>query len=128
MIDRRLRQRETQKRYAATAKGKAWAQRQKARRGGGIGARYSKERRARWRKLTDQIKSGPCADCRGVFDPICMDFDHRPGEIKGFSLSVGYRVSAERQIAELAKCDVVCANCHRLRTHRQRDHADTSKR
>jgi hypothetical protein len=28
------------------------------------------------------LKSAPCMDCGGCFDPECMDFDHRPGEVK----------------------------------------------
>ncbi len=111
----------------ATDKGKAWAARQKVRRGGGIGAGYAKAGRRRWYAIIHEIKSGPCADCGGVFDPICMDFDHRPGEVKAFNLSAGYKVSHDRQLAEIAKCDVVCANCHRLRTHRQRNHAETCR-
>lgn len=126
--DRRAKNRDAMKRFYGTEKGKAWAARNTERRRGGIGARYSKERRERWYKITHALKSGPCADCGRTFDPICMDFDHRPGVVKSFSLSAGYKVSAERQIAELAKCDVVCACCHRLRTHRQRNHALTTKR
>lgn len=61
-------------------------------------------------------KSVPCADCGGTFDPVCMDFDHRPGEVKSRSVArmVGYPHDEIRR--EIAKCDVVCANCHRLRT------------
>jgi hypothetical protein len=75
------------------------------------------------RAFTDSIKSVPCADCGGTFDPICMDFDHRPGEVKLFS--IGNRLSSrgfESIRAEISKCDIVCANCHRIRTHRKRNH------
>jgi hypothetical protein len=52
-----------------------------------------------------------------------MDFDHRPGEKKCFALANAMgqtRISAERLRAEIAKCDVVCANCHRIRTYERR--------
>jgi predicted HNH restriction endonuclease len=50
-----------------------------------------------------------------------MDFDHRPGETKAFEISqmLG-KVSMETLEAEIAKCDIVCANCHRIRTHRRK--------
>jgi hypothetical protein len=57
----------------------------------------------------------PCADCQEVFPPVCIDFDHVRGEkIKG--LSGMWSWSRSRILAELEKCELVCANCHRLRT------------
>ena len=48
-----------------------------------------------------------------------MDLDHVRGG-KEFKVSdavqLAYGVSLERSWAEIAKCDVVCANCHRVRT------------
>jgi hypothetical protein len=67
------------------------------------------------------IKSSPCADCGGVFDPECMDFDHRPGTQKFKSVSHLKQYTLERVRAEVGKCDVVCANCHRLRTKARRN-------
>lgn len=44
-----------------------------------------------------------------------MDFDHR--ENKQFTIAKSYGVmSNEKFLAEIAKCDIVCANCHRMRT------------
>ncbi len=47
-----------------------------------------------------------------------MDFDHVRGE-KKFNLGsvLALNVSAEILDEEIAKCDIVCANCHRIRTH-----------
>ena len=69
------------------------------------------------RLLLDVMRAVPCADCGGRFPAVCLDFDHRPSETKVTEVSVlarGYRPSVF--IAEAAKCDVVCSNCHRLRT------------
>jgi hypothetical protein len=46
-----------------------------------------------------------------------MDFDHRPGETKRAVVTrmIG-RSGLARIFAEAAKCDIVCANCHRRRT------------
>jgi len=46
-----------------------------------------------------------------------MDFDHRPGVEKKFDVGAGYSYTMENVIAENKKCDIVCANCHRLRTY-----------
>ena len=71
---------------------------------------------ARARKRIDKIKAAPCMDCGGVFPPECMDFDHRPGEGKFMSVGRMYMMNPTRLAAEIAKCDLVCANCHRVRT------------
>jgi hypothetical protein len=131
MIDEKRRQQRNaaMRKFYKSDKGRAWKARQiAARRESGNGAKWARERRERYYKLIHQIKSGPCADCGDTFDPICMDFDHRPGEVKSFNLSTGYRHSAEAVLSEIAKCEVVCANCHRIRTHRERSHRDTCAR
>ena len=63
-----------------------------------------------------EAKSVPCLDCGGSFPHYVMDFDHVRGE-KLFDIGQG-RSRSERVLrAEMAKCEVVCANCHRERTH-----------
>lgn len=68
--------------------------------------------------LRDQ-KDKPCQDCNVSYPYYVMDFDHRPGEKKEFNLAqvAGLQVSIERVIEEISKCDLVCSNCHRIRTH-----------
>lgn len=65
------------------------------------------------------LKRGrPCVDCAHSYHPYVMDFDHRLGEGKEFKLStmVNCGFSREKILKEIAKCDLVCANCHRMRT------------
>lgn len=66
------------------------------------------------RNWLNSLKSAPCMDCGGVFPPECMDFDHVRG-VKFFNISNICR-SMESLLHEIAKCDLVCANCHRIRT------------
>jgi hypothetical protein len=80
------------------------------------------ERRIEIRAILDKTKSTPCQDCGNCFPTVCMDFDHRPGEEKLFVLgSCTWLIpSLEELHAEIAKCDVVCSNCHRLRTFKRK--------
>lgn len=74
--------------------------------------------RARAREFIIAIKrSTPCADCGGFFHPVCMDFDHVNGvKESALSVLVGRGATNERLMREIAKCELVCANCHRVRT------------
>ena len=58
-----------------------------------------------------------CMDC-GLMSPYpeVYDFDHRPGVNKVRKISMMYAGTMRALVAEIAKCDVVCANCHRIRT------------
>jgi hypothetical protein len=69
------------------------------------------------------LKDAPCSDCGRIFHPAAMPWDHRSGTTKLFDVSDGLpRYSREAILAEIAKCDLVCANCHAVRTYeRQRD-------
>ena len=63
------------------------------------------------------LRGHPCSDC-GETDPLVLEFDHV--ESKSFGISAGLRDRAWQSVLdEMAKCDVVCANCHRRRTARR---------
>lgn len=69
-------------------------------------------------------KSVPCADCRKSYGTYVMQFDHVRG-VKLFNISqVCGRQPLDVIAAEIAKCDVVCANCHFERTHQRRQAAN----
>lgn len=87
-------------------------------------SRYLDRKRSQWRahaKLLDELRSVPCADCGERFAPCAMDFDHREADAKGQGVTrmIG-RAGVARILDEAAKCDIVCANCHRLRTFNRR--------
>lgn len=80
--------------------------------------KHRRDRKKVRRDWLNNLKSAPCLDCKQVFPPFCMEYDHRPGEIKKGLVSAmvaGCR-SFESILMEIAKCDLVCANCHRIRT------------
>lgn len=79
-----------------------------------------RDERKRWiRKLIQEAKKSPCTDCGIEYPYYVMDFDHRDGEKKFTNPSNMNRLGWGEQkiIDELAKCDIVCANCHRERTY-----------
>ena len=68
--------------------------------------------------LLDYFEAHPCRDC-GESDPVVLDFDHHGNKAFEIGEALTYR-RWETILAEIAKCDVVCANCHRRRTARRR--------
>lgn len=73
----------------------------------------------RHRALIRQAKSCPCTDCGIRYPYYVMDFDHRDGEEKLFELNSVARKTIPGILKEIQKCDVVCSNCHRERTHQR---------
>lgn len=68
----------------------------------------------RMRFVIAYLEQRGCSDC-GERDPVILEFDHL--EEKSFSISDGIRNRNWASVlAEIEKCDVVCANCHRRRT------------
>lgn len=77
------------------------------------------ERVIELRSHISQIKaSTPCADCGQHYPAPVMEFDHSKEYIKRDSVSrmVGSGLSLKTILEEVNKCDLVCANCHRMRT------------
>lgn len=69
---------------------------------------------ARNRAIIEAAKSVPCMDCGGSFETCQMDFDHL-GD-KSYNVASMLSHSEKMLRKEISNCDVVCANCHRLRT------------
>ena len=60
-----------------------------------------------------------CKDCGYREHYYALEFDHsNPEEKVGNICHMIHRTQGWNRIkAEVAKCDVVCANCHRIRTY-----------
>jgi hypothetical protein len=81
-------------------------------------ARHRKKRQAEFRQIIRVAKSQPCADCGGSWPYYVMQFDHARGEKNfGIATAIGKvgQITVQALREEIAKCDVVCANCHALR-------------
>ena len=73
------------------------------------------------KKIFDYFLTHPCVDC-GERNPLRLTFDHVRGEK---SLAVSRMICQykwETIQAEIAKCDVRCANCHAVKTAVQFGH------
>jgi hypothetical protein len=68
------------------------------------------------RRLAEIKQSRGCTDC-GEKNPIVLDFDHLFDKKYNISRMVHDGFSWKAILKEVAKCEVVCANCHRIRTH-----------
>lgn len=81
-----------------------------------------RELRQTARAIVIEAKKVPCVDCGKHYPWYVMDLDHLPEYIKLSNVSqlVVRGVSLKRLWDEIAKCEVVCANCHRERTFNTR--------
>lgn len=89
------------------------------------------KRKTLLRSLVRLIKKniGKCMDCKKTYPYYVMDFDHRDQTIKVSSISdiigtpglTNIKKIIVKLLEEIAKCDLVCANCHRERTHKQEE-------
>ena len=68
------------------------------------------------------LKGGKCFDCGVVFPPYVFHFDHRDPSTKSFGISsTGLTRKFSDLVCEVEKCDLVCANCHAVRTYERGD-------
>ena len=68
--------------------------------------------------LIDYLCHHPCVDC-GESDIVVLEFDHQRDKLASISALSREGYSLARLKQEIAKCEVVCANCHRRRTAKQ---------
>jgi hypothetical protein len=76
--------------------------------------RKKEEFQAWYRAMKESL---PCTDCGGCYHHAAMQFDHLPGfEKRGELGRVQRYASLQLVLDEIAKCEIVCANCHAVRT------------
>lgn len=84
--------------------------------------RTTKTRKAIREWVHNYLLEHPCVDC-GETNPVVLEFDHVRGT-KHFNIgeAASRVLSLKRVQAEVAKCEVRCANCHRQKTYRDAGH------
>lgn len=68
-----------------------------------------------------------CAECGFKKWPEALDFDHIDRSTKKFNISQTLRLYKNSLMAEIAKCQILCANCHRHKTKKGAPHGFTSQ-
>lgn len=68
-------------------------------------------------QLAAYLSQHPCVDC-GETDIVVLQFDHQGDKKFSIASMVMHRYSWETILAEIEKCEVVCANDHARRTAR----------
>lgn len=85
-----------------------------------VAEEYYKKKHKEKKDFIDNLKRNPCSDCGKIYHPCVMEFDHVPERgVKKFNISTGanFSLKSGALFDELAKCDLVCANCHAIRTY-----------
>ena len=90
-------------------------------RGRAIVVRYRRSKAQRLklkRKLVDML-GGKCVDCGYSSHLAALDFDHKEPKFKykAVSAMMGQGYTDNDIIMEVHKCELRCANCHRVKTH-----------
>lgn len=82
-------------------------------------ARVAAQKAANREYVRTLKESTPCSDCSKIYPWYVMDYDHLPEFEKRMDVSqlVANGYSIESIDREIAKCELVCANCHRIRTY-----------
>ncbi len=72
-----------------------------------------KDRYARQRAFMNSLKTNPCDDCGEEYHPEVMQFHH----LFDKTIEVAKLVNRSEDVilAEVAKCVLLCANCHIMR-------------
>ena len=91
----------------------------------------NREQRSNNRKWYQDLKSNsPCNMCNNIFPYYVMDFDHKDPETKEMNVAQMMGYSKEAILKEIKKCDLLCSNCHRIKTYattnRQQQHRITT--
>lgn len=68
-------------------------------------------------EFIDFLKTKSCVDC-GNTDIRTFEFDHKSNKSFNIATRAG-RIPLDTLMLEINKCDVVCANCHKIRTSAQ---------
>ncbi|NBQ69425.1 MAG: hypothetical protein EBU46_11605 [Nitrosomonadaceae bacterium] len=82
--------------------------------------RKANKNNRKYRRALDDLKEQPCTDCGVRYPHYVMDYDHIRGEKVGNVSAMRYKGQKKLALAEIKKCELVCSNCHRIRTFNRR--------
>jgi hypothetical protein len=79
------------------------------------------------RYIRELKEKTPCLDCGIKYPYYVMDFDHVRGKKHANVMELIPTLSKKKIDEEIAKCEIVCSNCHRVRTHMRKISRKSSK-
>ncbi len=102
------------------ARSRAYYARNKAKHKGIVRANKKRYNKKTQNFLLDYLAAHPCIDC-GTTNILVLEFDHmdRSEKLNNISSLLRLDVGPARMSAEVDKCEVRCANCHRVKTHQE---------
>ena len=80
-------------------------------------ASVAKQKAHLYKYIREYKERYPCADCKVAYPYYVMDFDHVRGKKHANVMELVPTLSKKKIDEEIAKCEIVCSNCHRIRTH-----------
>jgi NADPH-dependent glutamate synthase beta subunit-like oxidoreductase len=79
--------------------------------------RTNRNRTIKKREIWDMKESSGCVDCKEKYPHYMLEFDHLPEfEKSGSPTQLMQTHSWSKAMDEMEKCEIVCANCHKIRT------------
>lgn len=79
-------------------------------------------KRLRQDQLYEYLSDKSCEEC-GIQDMRVLEFDHVDPKLKRFGIARGITncYAWDEILLEIAKCRILCANCHKIRTAEQQN-------
>jgi len=87
----------------------------------GIKAIQKRGVKKRTQFIMDYLKNKKCVDC-GEANPLVLQFDHQRDKIKSVMHMVAHNYSLKKIKKEITKCQIRCANCHMIKTGKERNY------
>ena len=81
-------------------------------------ARRKRQIHDKKRRLFELLCRSECAEC-GEDDPLVLEFDHLEDKRADISALIRSACSWELVQREIAKCQILCSNCHKRKTHKE---------
>ena len=100
------------------AKSRAYYSRNGAKHKAAVSSRNRAVRKLNQERVWDYLTAHPCVDC-GETDPVVLEFDHLRDKIDNIATMLKNQRRWPVIFAEIQKCEVRCANCHRRKTARE---------
>jgi hypothetical protein len=88
---------------------------------------YERDRCREHKAILVEMKGNRCLDCGGEFPDCCYHFHHRDPMAKTFDLGQNMLRSLSVLKIEAEKCDLLCANCHAIKSYGDKIIADKTR-